>query len=374
MSPLPVKKRIGILTSGGDCAGLNAIIRAVVYAAREKGWETIGFLDSTEGMMARPVRAITLDVSMLDGAVLRSGGTMLGTTSKHANSPIAFVMPDGSKVDRSQDIADAYNQFGLSALVVIGGDGSIGILREVGKRTGIKIIGIPKTIDNDIGATEVTVGFHTAVSTATEALDRLQPTAASHQRVMILEVMGRDAGYIALNCGIAGGADVILIPEIPYNLEHVTNKIMRMRNEGRMHSLIVVSEAVKGIDGQKVQNKFADGQVRHGGIGQHLATAITNAIGAETRVTVLGHVQRGGQPTATDRLIATAFGAYAVDLIDKQQFDSMVVWKGRDVTHIPLENALDLSQNVSPDDMLVKTARAMGICLGDRYVAPCLSE
>lgn len=315
--------------------------------------------------MARPVRAISLDISMMDGGVLRSGGTMLGTTSKHANSPLAFVMPDGTKVDRSKDVADAYHQLGLSALVVIGGDGSIGILREVGKRTGIKIIGIPKTIDNDIGASEVTVGFHTAVMVATEALDRLQPTAASHQRVMILEVMGRDAGYIAINAGIAGGADIILIPEIPYKLENVTRKITEMRQEGKMHSMIVVSEAVKGVDGQKVQNKFADGQVRHGGIGQHLASEITNAIGAEARVTVLGHIQRGAQPTATDRLIATMCGTYAVQLIDDQNFDNMVVWQGRGVTHIPLEKALEMSQNISPDDQLVKTARAMGICLGD---------
>lgn len=362
------KKRIGVLTSGGDCAGLNAIIRAVTYAAREKGWDVVGFLDSTEGMMARPVRAITLDASMLEGSgALRSGGTMLGTTSRAANSPLAFVMPDGSKVDRSQDIADAYHQFGLSALVVIGGDGSIGILREVGKRTGIKIVGIPKTIDNDIGASELTVGFHSAVAVATEALDRLQPTAASHQRVMILEVMGRDAGHIALNCGIAGGADIILIPEIPYQLEHVTNKITQMRQEGRMHSMVVVSEAVKGVDGNKVQTKFADGQIRHGGIGQHLAHEITKAIGAEARVTVLGHTQRGTQPTATDRLIATMFGAYAVDLIDKEKFDNMVVWQGRGITHVPLEQALELeAHNLSEDDMVVKTARAMGICLGDR--------
>ncbi len=369
MSPSPsaTKKRIGVLTSGGDCAGLNAIIRAVVYAAKEKGWETVGFLDSTEGMLARPVRAINLDVAVMDGNVLRSGGTMLGTTSRISTSPLAFVMPDGSKIDRSQDIADAYHQFGLHALVVIGGDGSIGILREVGKRTGIKIVGIPKTIDNDIGASEVTVGFHTAVMVATEALDRLQPTAASHHRVMILEVMGRDAGYIALNCGIAGGADAILIPEIPYKIEHLTHKINTMRAEGRMHSMIVVSEAVKGTDGQKVQTKFADGQVRHGGIGQHLANAISNAVGAEARVTVLGHMQRGAPPTATDRLIATMFGAYAVDLIDQEKFDNLVVWQGRSVTHVPLENALDLSQNINPEtDMLVKTARAMGICLGDK--------
>lgn len=361
------KKRIGVLTSGGDCAGLNAAIRAVTHAAIEKGYDVVGILDSTDGMMARPMRTIDLTTAMLDGAVLRSGGTILGTTSKGSQSPLAFPMADGTKKDRSAEVADAFAQLNLAGLVAIGGDGSMGILREIARRTNgaVKFVGVPKTIDNDVGATEVAVGFDSAVAVATEALDRLQPTAASHQRVMILEVMGRDAGHIALNAGIAGGADVILIPEIPYDIKKVCAKIQKLRDAGRNHSLIVVSEAVKGLEGEKIQVKHADGQARYGGVGQLLAAAITSHIGAETRVTVLGHVQRGAAPSANDRLVATAMGVHAVNLVDKGMFDRMVVWQGRSVTSVPLAQALDRYHAVDPNDSLVHTARAMGICLGD---------
>jgi 6-phosphofructokinase len=359
------KKRIGVLTSGGDCAGLNAAIRAVTHSALEKGWEVIGILDGN-GLMERPIQTINLTESMVEGPVLRNAGTLLGTTSKGSQSPLAYPMPDGSKKDRSQDVADAFKELGLEGIVVIGGDGSQAVFREIAKRTnnGIRFVGVPKTIDNDVGSTELSIGFDTAVAVATEALDRLQPTAASHQRVMILEVMGRDAGHIALNAGIAG-ADIILIPEIPYDIAKVCAKIERVRKSGRMHSLIVVSEAVKGIDGEKVQVKHADGQARYGGVGQLLAASITSAIGAETRVTVLGHVQRGAAPSANDRLIATAMGVHAVNLVERGMFDRMVVWQGRSVTSVPLAQALDRYHAVDPNDSLVQTARSMGICLGD---------
>jgi 6-phosphofructokinase len=292
---------------------------------------------------------------------------MLGTTSKGSHSPLSFPMKDGSKKDRSFEVADAFEELKLEGLVVIGGDGSMGILREIAKRTDnrVKFVGIPKTIDNDVGATEVAIGFDTAIEVATEALDRLQPTAASHQRVMILEVMGRDAGHIALNAGIAGGADVILIPEIPYDIKKVCAKIEKLRAKGRNHSLIVVSEAIKNIEGEKVQVKHADGQARYGGVGQQVAHAITQSIGAETRVTVLGHVQRGAAPNSNDRLVATAMGVHAVNLIEKNMFDRMVVWQGRSVTSVPLAQALDRYNTVDPNDSLVHTARALGICLGD---------
>lgn len=361
------KKRIGILTSGGDCPGLNAVIRAATHTAKEKGWEVIGILESTDGLMVRPPRVITLDNDMLDGAVLRSAGTILGTTSKGAQSPLSFTMPDGTKVDRCQEVADAYKELGLEGLIVVGGDGSQAIVREIAKRTGdvIKFVGVPKTIDNDVGATEQSVGFDTAWAVATEALDRLQPTAAAHQRVMILEVMGRDAGHIALNAGIAGGADAILIPEIPYKMKDLCDKINELRAEGRNHSLIVVAEGVKDPAGEKLQVKHSDGQQRLGGIGQFLAHAITKEIGAEARVTVLGHVQRGAAPNAMDRLIATAFGVHAVDLLEQDQFDRMVVWRGRGVTSVPLGEALDKYNTVNVDDSLVRTARSMGIYIGD---------
>ena len=360
------KKRIGILTSGGDCPGLNAIIRGATHAALEKGYEVIGILNATDGFLTSPPNIVHLTAEMLDGATLRSAGTILGTSSRIANSPLAFVQPDGSKKDRTDELAAVYKSLNMEGLVVIGGDGSMGILREISKRTNnaVKFVGVPKTIDNDVGATEQTVGFDTAFAVASEALDRLQPTAASHQRAMILEVMGRDVGHIALNAGVAGGADVILIPEMPYTLEAVCAKIEKLRAQGRNHSLIVVAEGVKMPNGEKVQVKFADGQVRNGGIGQYLAHEITTRTGAESRVTVLGHVQRGAAPSAFDRLIATASGVHAVNLIDKGISDRMVIWQGRSVTSVPLAQALDKFHSVDPQSSLVMTAQSMGICLG----------
>lgn len=362
------KKRIGILTSGGDCAGLNAAIRAATHAAIERGWEVLGIVNSTDGFFTEPYDVVKLDRKTVDGFTMRAAGTMLGTSSRGStHSPLAYMMPDGTKKDRSIDLANAYHNLGLSGLIVIGGDGSMGILREVAKRSGdvIKFVGIPKTIDNDVGGTDQTIGFDTAFSVATEALDRLQPTAASHQRVMVLEVMGRDAGHIALNAGVAGGADVILIPEIPYNIDIVCAKLQKLRSEGRMHSLIVVAEALRDKSGKKVQTKYGD-QVRYGGIAQYIAHEINSAMGAECRVTVLGHVQRGAEPTAMDRLIATASAVHAVDLIEAGKFDRMVIWKGRQVTSVPMAEALEKYHTVDIDhDTLVRTARAMGVCLGD---------
>ncbi len=215
-------KRIGILTSGGDCSGLNAVIRAVVHCACEKDWEVLGIRQATLGLMARPPQFTKLEIDQVD-PLLTSGGTMLGTTNK--GDPFAFPMPDGSLCDRSEEIIAGYHQLGLDALIGIGGDGSLAILRRLAQQGGINLVGIPKTIDNDIGITEHAIGFDTAVNIATEALDRLHFTAASHSRVIILEVMGRDAGHIAIAAGIAGGADVILIPEIPYSIDHICHKI-----------------------------------------------------------------------------------------------------------------------------------------------------
>lgn len=358
------KKRIGILTSGGDCPGLNATIRATTHAALNAGWEVVGILNSTEGMMADPIAAIPLDYNTVD-AVFRQGGTILGTTSKGAHSPLNFPKGDGTTYDRSQDVADAYHKLGLNGLVVIGGDGSMGILRQIAERTDLKFVGIPKTIDNDVGATEQTIGFDTAFAVASEALDRLQPTAASHQRVMILEVMGRDAGHIALNAGISGGADVILIPELPYTMDGICDKINKLKENGRLYSLICVAEGVKGVGGEKLQVKHSDGQVRLGGVASYLAHGIAEKIGAEARVTVLGHVQRGAAPNAVDRLIATASGVHAFSLIEKGEYDRMVVWKNRSVTSVPLAEALATYNTVDTDHALVKTARTMGIYIGE---------
>lgn len=357
------RKRIGILTSGGDCAGLNAAIRAVVLAADNKGWETVGILHSTAGLFEDPPHIRILRADDLDGTILRRGGTLLGTTNK--GYPFAYPMPDGTTKDRSQELIDAYHKLGLHALVGIGGDGSFAILRRLAQQGGINLVGIPKTIDNDLGMTESSIGFDTAVTVATEALDRLQPTAASHDRVMILEVMGRDAGHIALATGIAGGADVILIPEIPYSIEGVAKKIRAVKDSGRNFALVVVSEAVKKPTGECLQIEHSGGEKRYGGIGAYLCAQITAATGSETRVTVLGHVQRGGAPTYSDRLIASAFGAKAVELIAAGKFDRLAVWRNREVVDVPIEDAIKSYQAVDVNSSLVRTARTLGISFGD---------
>lgn len=313
-------KRIGILTSGGDCAGLNAVIRAVVHrAVLTYGWQVLGIKEGTQGLLQRPVQYQVLDLPQVDGNMMRMGGTILGTTNR--GDPFAYPMADGTQKDRSDEIIGGYRELGLDALIGIGGDGSFAILKKLADKGGFQMVGIPKTIDNDLGLTEVSVGYDTAVGVAVEALDRLQPTAASHARVMVLEVMGRDAGHIALAAGIAGGADVVLIPEIAYSIEKIAQKIKQVRSTGRNFALVVVSEAVKTVDGTGVQKLFQGGQKRYGGIGDYIGEKIAEATGAETRVTVLGHVQRGSMPSPRDRLVASAFGVHAVDLIAEGKFD-----------------------------------------------------
>jgi len=361
-------KRIGLLTSGGDCAGLNAAIRAVIHRAiATYGWEVYGILQSTRGLLQRPTqfRKLSLDDTY---ALLISGGTILGTTN--TGNPFAFPMPDGSIGDRSQEIIDGYHQLGLDALIGIGGDGSLAILRRLALQGDIKLVAIPKTIDNDLGSTERAIGFDTAVNIATEALDRLHFTAASHSRVMILEVMGRDAGHIAISAGIAGGADIILIPEIQYSIAAVCDHIKTLQTQGRSFATMVVAEAVCNENGEKITRNHALAQCRLGGVGQYLADSISAETTAETRVTVLGHVQRGGTPSPLDRLTATVFGVAATDLIAEGRFDRMVSWQHRQVVDVPIESAIAHYQAVDPQGTLVKTARAMGICLGEPAKVP----
>ncbi len=364
MSKSSFIKRIGVLTSGGDCSGLNAVIRAVVHRAIiHYGWEVYGIRDGTKGLMDRPMRFQKLSLADVGGNLLRMGGTFLGTVN--SGDPFAFPMPDGSKKDRSQEVIAGYRELGLDALISMGGDGSMAILRKLAQQGGINFVGVPKTIDNDLGATENAIGYDTAVQVATEALDRLQPTAASHSRVMILEVMGRDAGHIALAAGISGGADIILIPEIAWNMASLKNKILNLREAGRNFALVVVAESVKSETKAALMHQFSDGQKRYGGIGHYLGTRLAEETGAETRVTVLGHVQRGGQPSPLDRLLASSFGVHAVDLVAKNQFDRIVVWQNRGVTDVPITEAIASYRAVEVDGTLVHTARGLGICLGD---------
>jgi phosphofructokinase-like protein len=356
-------KRIALLTSGGDCAGLNAVIRAAVLRAAAFDWEVVGIIDATHGLLARPPLTMPLSVENVDTVMMRQGGTILGTTNK--GDPFAYPMPDGTVLDRSAEIIEAYHELGCSALIGIGGDGSLSILRRLAQQAGLPLIGVPKTIDNDLSMTETSIGFDTAVAVATEALDRLQPTAASHDRIIVLEVMGRDAGHIALAAGIAGGADVILIPEIPYHITVVTEHIKTIRRRGRNFALVVVSEAVRTHSGATVTNLLYGGETRLGGIGHVIGKQIGELCQAEWRVTVLGHVQRGGQPSAQDRLIAAAFGVHAVELIRAGKSDRMVAWSNRGVIDVPIAEAVRSPQQVDPRGSLVKTARGLGICLGD---------
>ncbi|KAM3108411.1 ATP-dependent 6-phosphofructokinase [Phormidesmis sp. 146-33] len=356
-------KRIGILTSGGDCAGLNAIIRAVVFRAiGSYGWKVLGISRATQGLMSRPPEFVSLEIEKVD-RLLTAGGTVLGTTNK--GNPFAFPMADGELVDRSQEIIDGYHLLGLNAIIGIGGDGSMAILRRLAQQGNMNLVTIPKTIDNDVDITECSIGFDTAVNTATEALDRLHFTAASHSRVMILEVMGRDAGHIAISAGIAGGADVILIPEIPYTIANICDKLRERQEQGKNYSLVIVSEAVRTEEGEKISSTDPFGQSRYGGIGQYLANRISTCSGAETRVTVLGHIQRGGTPSPLDRLLASAFGVAAVDLIAEGKYDRMVGWRDRQVISVPIEQAIARYCVVDPGSTLVKTARGLGIYLGD---------
>lgn len=355
-------KKIGILTSGGDCGGLNAAIRAVVRRAiLAYGWQVIGIQSSTDGLMARPVRAHEIDLADVDGPTARLGGSLLGSNNR--GDPLT----DPKAVAQ---IIEGYKQLQLDALVVVGGDGSQAIFQKLAQQGGMKIVGIPKTMDNDLGLTENAIGYDTAVAVATEALDRLQPTAASHDRVMVLEVMGRDAGHVALAAGVAGMADVILIPEVGYDLDKVAMHIKNLRAAGRNFATVIVSEALRTMPtkeggGEKVMQTFADGSKRYGGVGDYIAHEIATRTGAEVRLTVLGHTVRGAAPFHLDRIIASAFGVAAVDLIAAGQFDHMVAWQHRNVIAVPISEAIATYQAVDPQGTLVKTARGLGISFGD---------
>lgn len=356
--------RIGILTSGGDCAGLNAAIRAVTYRAiQEHGLTVIGICEGTAGLLQRPVKYEEMTMRVFSGNILRLGGTMLGTVNK--GNPFEYPMPDGTTKDRSEEVIAGFRALNLDALIGIGGDGSMRILSRLAAQGKIPFIGIPKTIDNDVAVTDFAIGYMSAVDAAVDALDRLQPTAASHRRVMVLEVMGRDVGWIAVAAGIAGGADVVLIPEIPVEIEKVAEKLMAINALGRNHALVVVAEGVRLASGESISHTFTDGEVRYCGAGAALADMIAKTTGAETRVTVLGHVQRGGSPNSFDRILATSLGAHAVDLAVRGKTNRVVVWDRGKIVDVPLESVAGQTRALKLDGTMVQTARQMGICLGD---------
>lgn len=359
--------KIAVLTGGGDAPGLNAVIRAVVKTAILRyGCQVLGVRNGFDGFVDEGgVFPLTLnDVR----GILPRGGTILGAANR--GNPFARkVMRDGVEVveDTSQRVIERIQSLALDALIVIGGDGTLRIALELYQQLGVPVIGVPKTIDNDINGTDFTFGFDTAMNTAMEAIDRLHTTAESHHRVMILELMGRDAGYIALYAGIAGGADVILIPEIPFSIEAICAKIRSRVEAGAFFSIVAVAEGAHPAGGERVYRMAGDQvfQARLGGIGQYVGEVLARTCGVETRVTVLGHLQRGGSPTAFDRVLCTRMGGAAVRLAAAGRFGRMVALRGGEVVDVPLEEALAQPRRVSLDSDLIQTAREMGISLGD---------
>ena len=356
--------RIAINTGGGDAPGLNAVIRAVVVAAERRGWEVLGIDHSYDGLFRDG------GVSPLTRASVRGithlGGTILGTTNRGNPLKWPVELADGTVeyVDRSDEVIARLGELGVDALIAIGGDGSLRIAYELSKK-GLNVVGVPKTIDNDLPFTQVTFGFSTAVETATEAIDKLHSTAQAHERVMVVELMGRNSGWIALFAGVAGTADVILIPEIPYHIDRVATKIEERYSGGRNFAMVVVAEGAYPAGGAPVFMEKGHGQQRLGGIAERVAHEIEERTGRETRTLVLGHLQRGGGPNATDRLLALRFGAAAVQFVQDESYGCMVAIDPPNVLAVPLEEAVATTKKVPVHGDVVKTARALGVSLGD---------
>ena len=358
-------RRIAIVTGGGDCPGLNAVIRAAVKTACLRGWEVLGIVGGYEGLLA-PGNFRDLDYRAVGGLLTR-GGTILGTANRgRFSAKIGHGEQRKLPTELLEETKQGLEHLGVSAVVVIGGDGTLSIALQL-HEFGIPIVGVPKTIDNDLDGTLMTFGFDSAVACATDALDRLHSTAESHKRVMVLEVMGRYAGWIALYAGVAGGADVILMPEIPFSYDSVCNKIMERERRGRQFSIVVAAEGAHPAGGDFVTSTedAREGEARLGGIGAVVTEEIQRRTGKETRCCVLGHLQRGGSPTTFDRALCSIFGAEAVERVAAGDFGKMVAYQGPRVTAIPIADAVGKLKTVRPDGSLVRTARAMGICLGD---------
>ena len=363
-------QRIAISTGGGDAPGLNAVIRAIVLAATQRGWECVGIRDGYNGLLMPedyPDGGLVPLTRKSVAGITHLGGTILGTTNR--GNPIKFPMrqDDGTfiEVDRSEELVARFNEAKLDALITIGGDGSLSIGYHLAVR-GLRVIGVPKTIDNDLDKTFVTFGFDTAVSFATECLDRLHTTATSHRRIMVVEVMGRYAGWIALHAGIAGNADVILIPEVPYDIEKVAEVVRERERTGRLYTIVVVAEGAKPIDGDVSVLSKAVGQAEKlGGVGEKIAHELESRTGRESRTVVLGHLLRGGSPTAFDRLVALRFGAAAVRALDEGMSSVMVSLNPPTVRYEPLKAAVLRMKTVPLDCDTVESARDLGIKFGD---------
>lgn len=353
-------RRIGILTGGGDCPGLNAVIRAAVKTARGFGWEIIGVRDGFDGLLRGDMAPLTR--TSIKG-ILHTGGTILGSTNKL--NPFG-VGSEAGPVDRSAEVMANFKAAELDALITIGGDGTQSIAKKF-YDMGIPVVGVPKTIDNDLCATDVTFGFDTAVETATDAIDKLHPTAESHQRVMVLEVMGRTAGWIALHAGIAGGADVILLPEIPIDLDVVCQGIKRRYDIGRNFAIVVVAEGAE-LKADQAGPDRGPKPIMGSYLSSRVAQYIVEHTDYDVRGMVLGHMQRGGSPTTYDRVLGSRYGAAAVRLIRDEKYGHMVALRGNEITAVPLAEATAAIRTVDPDGDTVQTARDLGISFGDREI------
>ena len=361
-------KKIVISTGGGDAPGLNAVIFAVVKASLSRGWEVFGSKCGYKGLLD-PDELVRLTSEKVE-EITPTGGTILGSTNK--GNPFAMPIENLAGEVQIRDVSDRvmkiFTRMGFTCHIAVGGDGSLEIAHRFAEEKGMPVIGVPKTIDNDLEATQLTFGFDTAVSTATEALDKLHSTAKSHDRVMVVEVMGRDSGWIALNSGISGGADVILIPEIPFDLEKICEKINDNELHDKHYAIVVVAEGAKALDHEVIHK--GDGEIGRsekilGGIGAWVAQQISEMTGKDTRSLVLGHLQRGGSPTTFDRLLALRFGASAVRLAEAEQFDHMVSLDGIDMKAVPLADAIKGRKKVPVDCDKILTAREIGICMGN---------
>jgi len=359
-------KRIGILTGGGDCPGLNAVIRAVVKTViNDYDIAVVGFLDGFEGLVEN--KFIKLNSDNVSG-ILTRGGTILGTSNRA--DPFRYPILEAGKYvyrDRSDQALKTFEEHGLEALVCIGGDGTMAVSQKISEKS-IPIVGIPKTIDNDLFGTDVTFGFDSALTTATEAIDKIHTTAQSHHRVMVIEVMGRYAGWLALCSGIAGGGDIILIPEIPYKIDSICETIKQRKYQGRYFSILVVGEGAKPEGGEMVVKKRVEGSpepIRLGGISHKVADDIEDKIQVETRVTILGHLLRGGVPSPADRLLATRFGVSAAQQLAKKNFGHMVALRGSNIVTVPIDEVAGKSRTVPLDSPYLSMARSLGTCLGD---------
>ncbi|HEX7242857.1 MAG TPA: ATP-dependent 6-phosphofructokinase [Longimicrobiaceae bacterium] len=359
-------RRIAINTGGGDAPGLNAVIRAATLAALQNGWEVLGirrgYMGILEGEVDGEPGVFPLTAHAVRG-ITHLGGTILGTTTRGNPFGLEVRQPDGTwgKVDRSDEIVRRFREMEVDALIAIGGDGSLNIAHALHEK-GLPVIGVPKTIDNDLRATDVTFGFATAVEVATDAIGRLHSTAEAHQRVMVVQVMGRHTGWIALESGLAGGADVILIPEIEYSLERIAEKVRERDAHGRRFSIVVVAEGARPRGGEP---SYADPTGRYGGIADRLAADLAVLTGKETRSMVLGHIQRGGSPIASDRNLALRFGAAAVRCIGEGSLGTMVALQGDAVRAVPLQDAVGEIKRVPPHNDRLVTARQLGIAFGD---------